>query len=70
MKLKSLLARVQSSLQKLLFKHDWVQTSSFISSNRKYVHEQYYCQCCDSTKHIMKYWNKQPIIKIVKNHEK
>ncbi len=64
--MKSLISKTLSRIQKLFFKHNWVQTSSFISSNRKYVHEQYYCKCCDSTKHIMKLWNKRPIIKIIK----
>lgn len=70
MKQKSLLARVLSSLQKLLFKHDWVQTSSYVSANKGYAHEQYHCKCCDSDKHIMRYWNKRPTIKIIKKHEK
>jgi len=67
---KSLLARVLLSLRKLLFKHDWIQTSSYVSANKGYAHEQYHCKCCDSTKHIMKYWNRKPITKIIKHHEK
>lgn len=71
MKQKSLLTKVLSSIQKLFSpKHNWVQVSSYVSSNKGYAHEHYHCDCCDSTKHVMKYWNKKPITKILKNHEK
>jgi hypothetical protein len=68
--MKSLISKTISRIQKLFIKHNWVKTSSYVSENKGYVHEQYHCNCCDSVKHLMKYWNRRPIIKIIKPEDK
>jgi len=68
--MKSLISKTLSRIQKLFIKHNWVKTSSYVSVNKGYAHETYHCNCCDSDKHVMKFWNKRDQIKIIKSENK
>jgi hypothetical protein len=64
MNLKNLLStlkKIKSSLST-----NWVLISSYTSQDKTYAHEHYICYEKKLHKHIVRHWNKKPIIKITK----
>lgn len=62
MNLKSFLKKIKSSLST-----NWVLISSYTSKDKSYAHEHYRCYEKGLQKHIVRHWNKKPIIKITKH---
>jgi hypothetical protein len=51
--------------KKLIHKHRWKLSRSFINHKETYAHEHFECEC-GKHKHIKHYWDKQPTIRIYK----
>jgi len=53
----------------LMHRHKWITISKFISSDRHYEHEHYVCNDCGAHKHIKRFWNRKPLIKLINKSE-
>ena len=54
---------------KPLHLHKWKKVSSFISNDKKYGHDHNFCSICNTDLHIIRHWNKSPIIKFHKHQD-
>jgi hypothetical protein len=51
--------------KKLMHRHQWTLTRTYINSKDTYAHEHFICDC-GKQKHIKHYWDKKPIVRIYK----
>ena len=54
---------MKSLLHRILNRHKWEQLYKFVSNNKSYGHEHYYCPECGLHKHTKRFWNRKVIVK-------